>query len=127
MILVDTSAWVEFFRNRKPMADKVGELIESNRAALTGPILTELLRGVRSVKERAHLTALLEGCHWLTQPEDLWAHAGELGAIARRKGKTVKTLDLLIASHALHHNAALLTLDSDFLQIKAAVPDLLLA
>jgi tRNA(fMet)-specific endonuclease VapC len=127
MILVDTSAWVEFFRNRNPVADKVGTLLESNRAALAGPILTELLRGVRSVKERAHLTELLDGCHWLAQPADLWVHAGELGAMARKKGKTVKTLDLLIASYALQHNAPLLTTDADFLQIKAAAPDLLLA
>jgi predicted nucleic acid-binding protein len=127
MILIDTSAWIDFFRDHRPMADKVAALIEANRAAVAGPILTELLRGVRTVDERAQLQQLLEGCHWIGDPENLWAYAGELGALARRKGKTLKTLDLLIATYALQSGVPLLTSDSDYLQIKQSAPDLLLA
>jgi predicted nucleic acid-binding protein len=109
------------------MAGKVADLIEANRAAIAGPILTELLRGVRTVNERVQLQRFLEDCHWIGDPENLWAYAGELGALARRKGKTLKTLDLLIATYALQSGVPLLTSDSDYLQLKNSAPDLLLA
>lgn len=57
---------------------------------------------------------LLGACHWLEQPAALWQEAGDLGYALRRKGLTVKTFDLLIATYALTHGAELLTLDSDF-------------
>jgi tRNA(fMet)-specific endonuclease VapC len=53
MILVDTSAWIEFFRGRDPVASLVDSAIEHNEAALCGPIVTELRRGLRTRKERA--------------------------------------------------------------------------
>jgi predicted nucleic acid-binding protein len=48
------------------------------------------------------------------QPSTLWEDAGDLGYALRRKGLTVKTFDLLIATYALSHRVALLTTDSDF-------------
>lgn len=114
MILVDTSAWVEFFRDRGPIAGLVDEALASGEAAMCGPIETELRRGLRSGQERRKVLTLLGGCHWLSTPDDLWVEAGELGYALRRRGVTPKTLDLLIATYALAYNATLLTLDRDF-------------
>jgi len=97
MILVDTSAWIEFFR--------------------------ELRRGLLNQSERRTVLPLLEACHILSQPAELWTEAGDLGFALRRRGVTPKTLDLLIAVYALHHSATLLTLDKDFVAMhKAGVP-----
>ena len=122
MILVDTSAWVEFFRGREPFAGAVDDALNSNSAALCGPIDTELRRGLVKA-ERRRVLPLLAGCHWLAQPDQVWAEAGDLGFALRRQGVTAKTLDLLIAVYALTHGVSLLTTDRDFVAMRnAGVP-----
>jgi predicted nucleic acid-binding protein len=127
MILVDTSAWVEFFRGRKPVADAVDALLEANRAALCGPVVTELRRGIRSAAERSKVLPLLDACHLLPEPPTLWEDAGDLGFALARKGSTVKSLDLLIAVYALSHTVPILTTDRDFRLIQKAGTGLTLA
>jgi hypothetical protein len=126
VILVDTSAWIEFFRGRDPLATAVDGLIEANEVALCGPVLTEIRRGLRSRADRARVLPLLDGCHVLEQPRALWEEAGELGALLGRRGATVKSLDLLIAVYALSHGVAVLTRDSDFQRMRRAGLTLLL-
>lgn len=126
MILVDTSAWIEFFRGRDPVASAVDEALAANEVALCGPIESEMRRGVANERERSKVLPLLESCHALAQPPELWADAGDLGFALRRRGITPKTLDLLIAVYALSHSAILLTVDKDFtLMQKAGIPLLL--
>jgi hypothetical protein len=127
LILVDTSAWIDFFRGRQPLADRVDDLLADNEVALCGPVVTELRRGLRSTAERRRLIPLLDGCHQLAQPEWLWEEAGELGFALARKGVTVKTLDLLIAIWALGHGVPLLATDADFDAMRAAGIPLLAA
>lgn len=93
---------------------------------MCGPVVTELRRGLRSARERIGVLQLLDGCHVLSDPPDLWQDAGDLGFVLRRRGLTVKTLDLLIATYALSHAVAVLTTDSDFRRMKRAGADLLL-
>jgi predicted nucleic acid-binding protein len=126
MILVDTSAWVEFFRGRGPLAGAVESLLETNDVALCGPVVTELRRGLHS-RDRGKVMPLLQACHLLEQPPSLWEDAGELGFAARRRGATVKSLDLLIAAYALSHSVPLLTKDRDFSALRRAGIPLLLA
>ncbi len=120
MILVDTSAWIDFFRGREPLARAVDHALESDDAALCGPILTEIRRGLRTAAERRRVLPLLAGCHVLAQPPDLWEEAGDLGFALARRGVTVKTLDLLIAAYALSHSVPLLTSDADFSRMRRA-------
>lgn len=119
MILIDTSAWIEFFRDSGPLASAVDDALESAEAAICGPVVTELRRGLRPA-QRARVLPLLDGCHLLEQPDDLWTAAGDLGAALARRGSSVKTLDLLIAVHAISHGTPLLTADRDFRAIARA-------
>jgi len=118
--LVDTSAWIEFFRGRGAAADTVDRLLEADEVALCGPVITELVRGLRSRADRMRILPLLDGCHLLDQPARLWEEAGELGALVGRRGAAVKSLDLLIATYALAHSVPILTLDRDFTTIRGA-------
>ena len=120
MILIDTSAWVDFFRDQDPAAGWVDEALSTGDAALCGPIETELRRGLLNERERRKVLPLIDGCHWLPTPENLWVEAGELGYALRRRGVTPKTLDLLIATCAVAHNVTLLAVDSDFRHMKKA-------
>ena len=114
MILVDTSAWIDFFRGTAPLAGRVDELLAQNELAICGPIRTELSRGFHSAAERRRVLPLLEGCHSLEQPAFLWEEAGELGFLLGRKGRRVRSMDLLIATYALSHSVSLLSRDADF-------------
>ncbi len=127
MVLIDTSAWIDFFRGKGPCADDVDRALEDGDAAICGPVQTELHRGLRSRAERAQVLLHLGGCRFLAQPSNLWAEAGELGFALQPKGITVKTLDLLIACYALAHRVPILTSDGDFKLIRAAGVPLLLA
>lgn len=120
MILVDTSAWIEFFRGDGELADRVDQLLDVNEVALCGPVVTELRRGLRGRAERQRVLPLLEGCHYLEPPARLWEDAGDLGYLLARRGVTAKTLDLLIASHALSYDVPLLERDADYRRIEAA-------
>lgn len=119
MILVDTSAWIEFFRGTARVAEAVDDALAHNDAAVCGPVLTELRRGFADRRQATKILDLLTGCHILQQPANLWDEAGELGFALRRRGSTIKTLDLLIATYALAHNADLLTADRDFKPLSA--------
>jgi predicted nucleic acid-binding protein len=117
VILVDTSAWIAFFRDRGPAAGVVAQALEDDDVALCGPVLAELRRGFVSAAERSKTLPLLSACHQLSQPTNLWDEAGDLGFALARKGITVRTLDLLIATYALAHRIPILTLDTDFRSI----------
>jgi hypothetical protein len=114
LILVDTSAWIAFFRDRGRVAAIVDQALEDDEAALCGPVLTELRRGFASAAERSRTIPLLLACHQLPQPASLWEDAGDLGFTLARQGLTVKSLDLLIAAYALTHGIPILTADRDF-------------
>jgi predicted nucleic acid-binding protein len=127
MILIDTSAWIDFFRGREPMAGALDTALANNEAALCGPIETELRRGLLNERQRRKVLPLLTACHFLSQPDALWSEAGELGFALRRRGVTAKSFDLLIAVHALVHSVVLLTADGDFERMRKAGIPLLLA
>jgi len=114
MTLVDSSAWIDFFRGGFPMSGVVRRGLEANRVAVCGPIKTELWRGFRSESERRYVLPLFEGCHYLEQPEGLWEQAGDLGFFLARQGIIAKSMDLMIAVYALTHRVSLLTRDLDF-------------
>jgi predicted nucleic acid-binding protein len=120
LILVDTSAWIEFFRGNDPVATTVDQALESDEVVLCGPVLTELRRGLRTPAERRRVLPLLSGCHLLEQPPALWEEAGDLGYALARRGASVKTLDLLIAAYALSYSVPLLTTDGDFARMRRA-------
>jgi predicted nucleic acid-binding protein len=127
VILVDTSAWIEFFRGTSDYADRVDHLLDSREVAVCGPVMTELRRGFRSVSDRRKVLPLLAACHWLEQPPALWDEAGDLGFALARRGVTSKSFDLLIATYALSHSVPVLAVDRDFEDMQKAGIGLLLA
>ncbi len=62
MILVDTSAWVEFDRKTgSPAALRVRELVARGTAgAITEPVVMEVLAGAKNLRRREDLRRLLQ-------------------------------------------------------------------
>ncbi|MCU1349612.1 MAG: vapC [Acidobacteria bacterium] len=122
--LVDASVWIDFTRARSPRAlkDLIIPYVLDPEACLAEPVVFEVLRYANEEEARqiqAHFLTL----PILSTPIRLWSEAAALGRRCRRLGITAGSLDLLIASVALHHEAELITFDSDFEQI-ASVSEL---
>ena len=126
MILVDTSAWVEYLRGTGSRVHRrVRELIESEeRLAVTEVVVMEVLAGARDDAHLERLRRLLFGCEFLplaglSDYED----AAALFRQCRRAGKTLRSLtDCLIAVVAIRAGAALIHADRDFDTIARHAP-----
>ena len=51
MILIDTSVWIEFFKQHTEYVQKLGPLLASRLIVTIEPVFSELLYGVRNKKE----------------------------------------------------------------------------
>ena len=115
MILVDTSAWIEFLRNTGSRAcERVDELLVG-RIAICAPIQMEILAGARDERHLQDLRRLLARAQTLsTSPTD-YEDAAAIYRTCRRSGETVrKLIDCLIAAHAIREQIPILHSDSDF-------------
>ena len=115
MILIDTSAWVEFLRDSgSAVCDRVDALLEGE-IATCHPIRMEVLAGARDEQHLAELRGLLaRGSLIPTEPTD-YEEAAALYRACRHRGETVrKLIDCLIAAIAIRASIPLLHLDNDF-------------
>ncbi len=113
-ILVDTSAWIEFFRKKDPYYQAILELIDTRKVCCLGIILAELLQGAKSQKEFDVFKEFLHVFDFLQESTDMWKKAGELSYLLRQKGKAVGLSDCYISVAVNIHGASLLTLDKHF-------------
>jgi len=116
-VLIDTSAWVEFFRGTPKTADTVAKLIETGRACICGVIWYELVQGAKSDEEASHLSDRLSALQYRDITAQAWVRAGRISAGLRRKGVTLPMSDLVIGAAALEHSLEVLTLDDHFASI----------
>ena len=115
LTLIDSSAWI-FALGSKPdpeIRENIKNLVESNRAAITSPILFELLSGAHSESDSIKLNSYLTALHPFPFVDSEWHEAAEWTRNLRRKGVKAKTIDALIAFKALKHNLILLHADAD--------------
>jgi predicted nucleic acid-binding protein len=112
-ILIDTSAWVEYFKGNPTVAAMVhgGENYASH---ITGPVITELIQGMKTEKEKESFPTSLESLPRLKITDQDWSDAGTFGAQLRSKGITVPLADLIIYTVARNNNCSICTLDKHF-------------
>lgn len=125
MILVDTSAWVEFDRATGSATDvRLRGLISAgDPIAVTEPIIMELLAGARDDRRESDLRRMLLAFQLL--PFDVVSDFNAAARIYRRcraAGVTPRgLLDCAIAAVALRAGASLLTCDRDLIQVAHAI------
>lgn len=115
MILIDTSAWVEFLRDTgSDVCARVDQLLDGDLATCH-PVRMELLAGARDERHLSDLRRLLARASLVpTEPID-YEEAAALHRGCRRGGETVrKLIDCLIAAHAIRTGFAILHADADF-------------
>jgi predicted nucleic acid-binding protein len=109
-VLIDTSAWVAFFRGTTPGRAEVQTLVADDQAVRCGPVELELRRGLRRHEIATVLrvwTALAE----LAVEAIDFTSAGDLLRDLAENGTSVPSIDGLITTIALRYDVPLLTLD----------------
>ena len=115
MILVDTSAWVEFLRDTgSPVCTRVDELL-AGEIATCDPIRMEILAGARDENHLNDLRRLLARASVIDLVPGDYEDAAAVYRTCRRGGETVrKQIDCLIGAVAIRADVPVLQADSDF-------------
>ncbi len=116
MVIVDTSVWVEVFRDTSgSRRDALREALGDEQTALTRFHELEMLQGCRDEKEWGLLRSYLETQDYLQMRDSSWQDAARIYFDLRRMGRTVRSpIGCCIAQVALDHGALLLHRDRDF-------------
>jgi predicted nucleic acid-binding protein len=117
VILIDTSVWIDFFRNRPtPQAEWLDRNLGLEALVVGDLILAEILQGFKEDKgfnEARRLLGRLEQVN--IGGMDLAVEAAQNYRRLRRAGVTVRgTMDVLIATRCLTDSMRLLHSDQDF-------------
>lgn len=115
MILIDTSAWVEFLRNTaSTTCNRVDALLEGD-VAVCDAIRMEVLAGARDERHLQALRRLLALATVLPTEPAHYDDAAALYRACRQEGETVrKLIDCLIAAVAIGAGTPVLHKDVDF-------------
>lgn len=117
MILVDTSAWVEFDRATASAVDsRLTELISTtDEVAVTEPVIMEVLAGARDDRREQDLRRLMQRFPLLRFDAAIDGDgATRIYRRCRRSGVIPRGMvDCMIAAVALRHEARLLVADAD--------------
>lgn len=117
MVIVDTSAWVEYFRGGVPdVVEKVDRCLERDLVGIGDLVYCEVMQGIRSSRERGEVSSLLLS---LPRFDMVGFSMAEKSAsnyrLLRSKGVTVrKTIAVLIGTFCAEHGLQLVHHDSDF-------------
>ncbi|MEM9748747.1 MAG: PIN domain nuclease [Actinomycetota bacterium] len=124
MILVDTSAWIEFLRgNASATADEVDRLL-AHEIAVCDAVSMEVLAGARDDAHLRSLRGLLARATRLPTFASDYDDAAALYRRCRRSGVTVRRMiDCLIGAVAIRAGVPVLHADVDFDHL-ATVTDL---
>lgn len=117
MIVVDTSAWVEFLRGTgSPAHQQLTALVaDGAEIGVPAPVLMELMAGARPEQRDPVRRLLARGVALGTSSPLDYETAADLFQTCRAAGQTPRSLiDCLVAAVALRHRAAVLHQDRDF-------------
>lgn len=125
MILIDTSAWVEFDRATRSRVDRrVRALIAADAPiAVTEPVVMEVVTGARDAAREHDLRRLLSRFGLLRfDPISDFDAATRIYLACRRQGITPRgMIDCMIAAVALRTGASLLARDADLVRVAGVI------
>ena len=116
MVLVDTSVWVEIFRDRGGrMRTALADALAGDDVALSRFTELELLQGCKDEREWQLLRSYLDSQDYLDMAPSSWGEAARVYFDLRRTGRTVRSpIDCCIAQLAIDNDIQLLHRDRDF-------------
>ncbi|GHM99517.1 hypothetical protein WSM22_10070 [Cytophagales bacterium WSM2-2] len=111
MIVIDTSVWIDYFRqSNQAISDRVELLIENNEVVALSCVFGELLQGVKNENEEKLILS-----YWQNLPKldesNLFIEAGKLSSKFRFFTNGVGLIDTYILAASVKYNLSLWTLD----------------
>jgi len=119
-IIVDTSVWIEYFKNNSEVVSFIERHLLEDTVYLVGIIVSELIQGIKNEQEREMIRSNLDAINYIDMEFDDWVRTGDLSNKLRKNGLTIPLTDIAIASTAIENNLMLISRDKHFKQI----PDL---
>jgi predicted nucleic acid-binding protein len=116
MILVDSSAFIEYYRpsGSPRVRAAVADAIAADLVAVNGVVWVEIIAFAATESDYRKLISDFEIFRWLELGSHSFNLASELGFMLRRKGITIPATDLIIAASAVQHEATLYHVDSHY-------------
>ena len=117
MILVDSSVWIDYFRDAEtPQVALLDSMFGRSRLAVGDLVAAEVLQGVRDEREYKWVKKTFDAFPHIDLCDyDLALKASENYRILRAMGITIrKTIDTLIATRCIEDGLTLLHADRDF-------------
>jgi len=117
VILIDTSAWIDYFNGiDNPTTDLVDKVLDTEPILIGDLIYCELLQGFKTEEKFSEVKELLSN---LMRVELVGFEIAEKAAtnyrILRKQGITIrKTIDILIATFCVENKIALIHKDRDY-------------
>jgi tRNA(fMet)-specific endonuclease VapC len=114
-ILIDTSVWIEYFKNKSAgLSKKVDEILSKHEVYVPKVVIAELIQGSKSEREISVIEDFVDAFNIIDQKEDTWIKAGKLSFSLKKKGKNVNLTDCYIAMIAKDYGCHILSLDEYF-------------
>ena len=123
--IIDTSAWIMFFRkgkNNKQVADEVERLIIEELAYYTEPVYIELVVGAGARSRIRELEKNFGALPIFKAGEKEWLQAWKIAFSLRTKGLRVDIVDLIVAAAAINKDVAVFHHDKHFRMISGIAP-----
>lgn len=116
MILIDTSVWIEFFKQRTPFSEKVLLLLKAQKAVAIEPVFAELLYGVRNQKEKDIIQSYWEILPRIKFGQNSMIKAADYANVRHFLQGGIGLMDSIIIQSAVEGNHMLWTLDKRILR-----------
>lgn len=116
-ILTDTSVWIEFFKSKSKIGDRLEHLLIENSIWTCGIIMFELLQGVKSEPEKAKILDKLSSLPYVEMANILWQKSAELSISLKKEDLNLPLSDIFISAIAIENNLSVFTIDKHFEQI----------
>jgi hypothetical protein len=117
MILLDTSVWVEFFRQNEPIASQVSNLLADQKVITVEPVFSELMFGVKNAQEKSVITT-----YWQILPraefgEESLFEASTSAIQNDHQDRDIGLIDSVIIKSAQNGGHLLWTLDERIISV----------
>jgi len=117
-IIVDTTIWIEFFRNpQSPHSNHLKDLLRQRRVVIVGMVLAEIVQAVKAPREADLVITSLTKLPYSEITKYRWQQGGEFSSSLIKNGTTLPLSDLIVASCALAEGCEVYTLDPHFKRI----------
>ncbi|MEG4503151.1 PIN domain nuclease [Microcoleus sp. F6_B4] len=116
MFLIDTSVWINVFRDRTGVVRQSLEAIINDESIFLNRFTQmELLQGCRDEREWTLLETYLQEQDYIESTPNTWVAAARIYYDLQRQGLTVRSsIDCCIAQLAIEHQLILVHNDRDF-------------